>query len=668
MSSGNRKPKVIDSRWRPASYGLVLVIALAAAWLFLRSDFSPTNPCNVILISIDTCRADYLGCYGYPHKITPNVDAIAEEAVLFDYALTPVPLTLPGHASMLTGTIPPYHGVHYNIGYRLEESNLTVAEILRQNRYTTGAIISSFVLDARFGLAQGFDSYNDRFVEPIESFYRSERRGDEVSRFACAWLEKHRNEPFFLFLHYYDPHTEYNPPEPFASIFKDNLYAGEIAYTDYCIGQVIKKLKDLNIYDSTLLIITSDHGESLFEHSEYEHGYFIYQSTVHVPLIIRVPGGPRGKRVKETVGLIDIVPTICSMLGITPPSTTHGTDLSGFLGKKREAKKNERYIYCESLLPTRYGCSPLFGVVNDRWKYIQAPTPELYDFIKDPGEKENLADKDSKRCRFLQNHLKLIMDEQLRTDRSDDKFVLDEEARKRLESLGYVAGIGLSEDFEFGSTKGDPKDSIRLHEQIMLIRTLIKNKQYSKAEAICNQILAERPEYILNSFLLGQIAMGKNNIPESIAHFSEFLSQADAAGDYSKDESLHFLKRYVGKAHNNLGRAFARQENFSRAIVHYKKALEIEPDSANAYYNLGNVFLKRGELDEAIKHYTKALDLAPDLPEAHLNLGNTLLKQGKLEEAIEHYNRAIKLRPNYREALQNLQVAQSLKSQTETQP
>jgi arylsulfatase A-like enzyme len=646
----------------------VLVIALAAAWLFLRLDFSPTNPCNVILISIDTCRADYLGCYGYPHRITPNIDAIAEEAVLFDYALTPVPLTLPAHASMLTGTIPPYHGVHYNIGYRLVESNLTVAEILRQNRYATGAIISSFVLDARFGLAQGFDSYNDRFVEPIESFYRSERRGDEASRFACTWLEKHRDEPFFLFLHYYDPHTEYNPPEPFATIFKDNLYAGEVAYTDYCVGQVIKKLKDLNIYDSTLLIITSDHGESLFEHSEYEHGYFIYQSTVHVPLIIRVPGGPRGKRVRETVGLIDIVPTICSMLGITPPSTTHGTDLSGFLGKKGEAKKNERYIYCESLLPTRYGCSPLLGVVNDRWKYIQAPTPELYDLNKDPGEKKNLADKDPKRCRFLQNHLKLILNEQLRTDRSGDKFVLDEEARRRLESLGYVAGVGLSEDFEFGSTKGDPKDSIRLHEQIMLIRTLIKNKQYSKAEAICNQILAERPEHILNSFLLGQIALGRNNVAESVTHFSQFLSQADAAGGYSEGESLHFLRMYIGKAHNNLGMAFARQENFDRAITHYKKALEIDPDFANVYYNLGNIFLKRGELNEAIKHYTKALDLAPDLPEAHLNLGNTLFKRGKLEEAIAHYNKAIKLRPNYREALQNLQVAQSLKSQTETKP
>ena len=645
--------------------GLVAGMVVAVVWLLLGSYISSGNISNVILVSIDTCRADYLGCYGYPGETTPNIDAVVQEAVVFNHTLTPVPLTLPAHASMLTGTIPPYHGVHYNIGYRLEESNLTAAEILQKNSYTTGAIISSFVLDAQFGLAQGFDSYNDRFVEPIESVYRSERRADEVSRFACSWLEKHRKEPFFLFVHYYDPHAPYLPPEPFASEFADNLYAGEIAYTDYCIGQVIKKLKDLNLYESTLLIITSDHGEGLYEHSEKEHGYFIYQSTVHVPLIIRVPGGPRGKTVNEAVGLIDIAPTICSMLGITPPSTVQGADLSCFLGKKGKDTKNERYIYCESLLPTQYGCSPLFGVVNDHWKYVQAPTPELYDLNKDPDEKSNLADKDPKRCRFLENHLKLVVEEHLHSDRSEDKFVLDQESRRRLESLGYVAGVGLSEALEFDSTGGDPKDSIWLHEQSMLIRTFIKNKQFDKAEVICSQILSERPEHILNSFLLGQVAMGKNNVSRAIAHFSQFLSQADAKGGYSEDESLHFLRMYIGKAHNNLGRAFAKQKSFDRAITHYNKALEINPDFANTYYNLGNIFLRRGELDEAIKHYTKALDLAPDLPEAHLNMGNALLKQGKLEQAIAYYNKAIKIRPDYWEAMQNLQHAQFLKEKRE---
>jgi tetratricopeptide (TPR) repeat protein len=402
-------------------------------------------------------------------------------------------------------------------------------------------------------------------------------------------------------LHYFDPHSGYNPPEPFATLFKDNLYAGEIAYTDYCIGQVIKKLKDLNIYDSTLLIITSDHGESLSEHSERDHGYFIYQSTVHIPLIIRVPGGPKGKIVKETVGLIDIVP------------------------------KNEKYIYCESLLPTRYGCSPLFGVVKDRWKYIHAPRPELYELDKDPHEGKNLIDEHPMRAQLLQGHLKSILEEQTRTNASGDKFVPDQQTLKRLESLGYVAGAGLSEDFEFDSTKRDPKDSIRLHEQIMLTRTFINSKQYNKAQTVCNQILLERPEYIHNSLLLGQIAMGKKDAVQAITHFSKFLSQLDAEGAYSKDGSLYFLSMDVSNAHNHLGMAFMEQENFDRAIVHYNKALEINPGFANVYYNLGYVFFK----------------------------------QGKLEEAIACYKKAIELRPDYRDALHNLQVVQSLEEKRE---
>jgi tetratricopeptide (TPR) repeat protein len=270
-------------------------------------------------------------------------------------------------------------------------------------------------------------------------------------------------------------------------------------------------------------------------------------------------------------------------------------------------------------------------VVEDRWKYIHAPMPELYDLNKDPHEKENLADKDPNRCRFLRNHLKLIMEDHLRTDRSGDKFVLDQQALKRLESLGYVAGTGLSEDFEFDSTKRDPKDSIRLHEQIMLTRTFINSKEYNKAQAVCNQILLERPEYIHNSLLLGQIALGKNNAAQAITHFSKFLSQLDAAGAYSKDGSFYFLSMDIGNAHNNLGMAFARQENFDRAIVHYNKALEIDPYFANVYYNLGYVFFRRG----------------------------------KLEEAIACYKKAIELRPDYRDALHNLQVVQALKEKRE---
>ncbi|GAG01740.1 unnamed protein product, partial [marine sediment metagenome] len=264
--------------------------------------------------------------------------------------------------------------------------------------------------------------------------------------------------------------------------------------------------------------------------------------------------------------------------------TVHGKDLSGFFKKKGKIKKIERYIYCESLLPTQYGCSSLLGLVNDRWKYIQAPMPELYDLSKDPEEVENLFGKHPKRARLLQNHLKLTLKEQMRTSRPDDKFVLDEESKRRLESLGYVGG-GLSEDFEFDSTKDNPKDLINFHQQNMLVGIFIKTEQYSEAEIVCKQIVAERPQYILNSFLLGKIALGKDNFEESIAHFSKFLSQINDLNDHDPGHrTLHFVDLRLCNAYNYLGMAFSEQGDFNQAIKHYTRALELDPDLAEAYY------------------------------------------------------------------------------------
>ena len=212
---------------------------------------------NVVLISIDTCRADHLSCYGYKQKTTPNIDALAAEGILFETVVSPCPMTLPSHASMLTGTIPVYHGVHDNLGYRLAESNITLAETLKDAGFTTGAAISAFVVDSQFGIDQGFEVFDDRFKTPIEGSKIEQRRGDETTGLCLDWLEENKDQRFFYFLHYYDPHSAYEPPEPFASTFAQNPYAGEIAFADHCIGQVITKLKKLDLYDSTLIIITS---------------------------------------------------------------------------------------------------------------------------------------------------------------------------------------------------------------------------------------------------------------------------------------------------------------------------------------------------------------------------------------------------------------------------
>jgi len=247
---------------------------------------------RVILISIDTCRADHLGCYGFDRPTTPRIDAVAEQGILFKNAFAPTPWTLPSHCSMLTGTYPLYHQIHDNYENSLDDSFVTLAEILQENDYATGGVIGSFVLDHRYGIEQGFDFFDDRFGLDEQMRDAYERPGEQVSRRGIEFLNQHQNDPFFLFLHYYDPHIFYEPPEPFAGSFADDLYAGEIAYTDQCIGRVLDHLTELGLEESTLVVIVGDHGESRGEHDEAYHGYFIYQSTIHVPFIIK-PGFPR---------------------------------------------------------------------------------------------------------------------------------------------------------------------------------------------------------------------------------------------------------------------------------------------------------------------------------------------------------------------------------------
>ena len=332
---------------------LIGLLVGGAVWFFLRDRLFEPQIKNVLLISIDTLRADYLSSYGFEPETTPHIDALAREGVLFKRVVSPVPQTLPAHSSMLTGTIPPYHGMHDNLGYQLSNSNVTLAEMLKDEGFTTGAIISSFVLDKKFNLSQGFDTYNDRFEEEHKILHLSERKGDEATRFATAWLEEHRKERFFLFLHYYDPHDGYDPPEPFASRFADDLYAGEVAFVDHCVGEVIRKIKDLKLFDSTLIVITSDHGEMLGEHGELTHQYFIYQSALRVPLIFKVPGRTEPREVESLVGLIDIVPTIAGLLGIDVPEQVQGEDLSPWLNGGNHPAEPRRF-YAESVTPERY--------------------------------------------------------------------------------------------------------------------------------------------------------------------------------------------------------------------------------------------------------------------------------------------------------------------------
>lgn len=581
---------------------------------------------GILLVSLDTCRADYLGCYGYPDPITPHIDRIASEGIRFSEAVSPVPLTLPSHCTLLTGTIPPYHGVHDNLNYRLGPSNVSLAEILAETGFRTGAVIGSTVLDSEYGLNQGFDMYQEQFDQSIKGMDYAQRRGDEVSRYAIDWLGKLEGEtPFFLFVHYYDPHYEYDPPEPFRSQYKQNPYAGEIAFTDHCLGRVLDELKRLGRYDSTLIIITADHGESLGEHGEQGHGYFIYQSTQRVPFIVRLPGGSRGGTVIDRrVALADIAPTVLGLLDIDIPGSMQGIDLSAGLENSKTIPA-DRDIYVESLTPTKYACGPLFGIVQGPWKYIQTTRPELYRLDTDPAETENLIENQPIIARELQQRLKTILETEGRFGQTDSEYVPDPVMISRLESLGYVAGRAVEETFEFDRSKDDPKDYIALHEAAMKALQETARLQFESARSSLFQVLEQRPEMYEMYERLGQLALARGQFEEAVKHFSEFLTAVTSKAEIENPSSEAWTD-----------------------------SLKLRPNLAKAHLNLGTALSASGRPGEAVRQFEDSVREDPEYPDARYNLASTLARLGRMEEAIAEYRETLRLKPGWDIAANNL--------------
>ena len=655
---------------------------------------------NVILISIDTCRADYLGCYGYSSNTTPNIDNLAAEGIVFENVVSPMPLTLPAHCSMLTGVDTRIHGIHDNDGFILDDSQITLAEILNSEGFSTGAVVSSFVLDSRFGLDQGFDAYEDRFDKSLNSVGIVERRGDEATRQANLWLQEHKGERFFLFLHYFDPHYTYDPPEPFKSNFAKNLYAGEIAYVDHCIGQVIEKLKELDIYDSTLLIITSDHGEDLGEHGENYHGYYIYQSTVRVPLIFRLPNSKKSVKVQENAGLIDIVPTICSLFGIKAPDRIHGKDVSGYFDGKGLKDKN-RFFYCESLLATRYGCNPLLGLVEDGWKYILTTRPELYDLRNDPAEQCNLIEKETGRARITRSALEQMLKEAVKVE-SDGGDILDTENRDKLASLGYVSGGELDESYEIEEDRSDPKDMLEFHVMNSRANFYIHQGRFSEVKQLCDKMLKINDDYPETYNYLGRAAFAQENYEQAVQHYSRYAeSRPFQAGGYNnlglalyqvgrRDEGAKILARALeldpefAEAHYNLGRVLGRRGEFETAVSHLEKARDLapweeaitkeldsimesqqetakalqavrtEPDSARAHYNLARIYFGQERYSLSVEHCEKALETDTLTVDLRLNIAQALLKMGRVKTVVQQLRLVLEAEPDKAPALNAL--------------
>jgi len=529
----------------------ILVVAVGALLVVQWRSSAPAIR-HVVLISIDTCRADHLSCYGYARPTTPNIDALAKQGYVFSHAMTPIPLTLPAHASMLTGKIPPHHGKRENKDVHFDPSHVTLAALLKAKGFRTGAFVGSQVLSARLGLNRGFDSYHDRFADKG----RPERRAEEVNRAAVTWLETQKDNPVFLFVHYYDPHDSYDPPEPFATRFKESPYAGEIAYTDHCIGQLIATLKRLGMYESALIIVTGDHGEMLGEHGESTHMFFIYQSALRVPLVCKLPGGNSAQTVDALASINDIVPTVCDVLDMPAPVDIQGKSLAPHFGAKPPAQAEDRYLYCESLYPTKYEANSLLGVIGRQWKYIQTTRPELYDLQADPNEETNLVESRPDQARVLREHLAQILAQTIRVDKGPADASLDTESLRQLQSLGYVAGTSVDKSIRFDQSREDPKDLIAFHNGCCDAEQLIGQNKLAEARALIDRLLTQRPAYVLYELALRTA-----------------LKQKDFGSALRYGEEAVALRPGRFRIHTNLGIAYFRCQQMEAAIKQFDLAL-----------------------------------------------------------------------------------------------
>ncbi|MGA2631305.1 MAG: sulfatase-like hydrolase/transferase, partial [Terriglobia bacterium] len=485
-----------------------------------------SKPPNVVLITIDTVRADHVGCYGYRQAHTPNLDALAREGALFQTVVASVPLTLPSHCSILTGTYPPLHGVRDNLGYNLGESPPTLADLLKRNGYVTAAFVGSEVLDARRGLNRGFDTYSSPFRRKmgrdnplVFNLQDLQRRAQEVVDDALGWMAAHAGRPtrpFFVWIHLYDPHTPYDPPPRFRALLHDP-YDGEIAYADDAMGKFFGYLKEHALYDQTLIIAASDHGESFGEHGEFTHGYFIYDTTLLVPLIIKpsLGSGMTPRHIAAPVRTIDIAPTVLQFLGIVPPSGMQGNSLLSLMLGKTTASPTSA-AYCESYYPSEFGWSALRALRSGHLKYIDAPKPELYDLATDPQETHNLYQTQRATALELKSQFERLV-ARVTPKESAARAPVSPTDLEMLASLGYIA---TSDPISMGSpgrSSPDPKDELGTYKALLSATHLAAEGKCASAIPSLARLTQEQPALFLGHMTLAKcnLATGRYDAAES---------------------------------------------------------------------------------------------------------------------------------------------------------
>jgi arylsulfatase A-like enzyme/Tfp pilus assembly protein PilF len=586
---------------------------------------------NIVLFTIDTLRADHLECYGYDRVKTPNINRLASEGILFEHSIAQAPLTLPSHSSIFTGTYPLYHGIRDNGGFYLDEKHITLAEALKTNGYSTGAFVGAFVLDSRWGLDQGFDYYYDNFdLTKYKSISLDsvQRRGDEVLVEACKWLEKNYQDKFFAWIHLYDPHTPYDPPEPYKTQYKGSrsgLYDGEIAYVDLLMGDFRNFMEEKNLLDKTLIIFTGDHGESLGEHKESAHGFFIYDSDIRVPLIIRFPENKfQGSVITNQVRSIDIMPTILNMLGGRSPESVQGESMLPLILGKQGGEALS--AYSETYWPRyHYGWSELKSLRKGQYKFIDAPKPELYDILEDPGELNNLVNKKAALGHEMKRELEALIDRYSAEGIEDaGPETIDNDSLVKLQALGYIGSFRASSK-QKGEKLADPKDRIELYNEIKIAQFLVTEDKMEKAEKKIKDVLNKDPSVLEARYILGNIYSKQEKYDEAIEEYKKALEV-----DPEYYESIF-----------GIALAYKKSGKYDEAIVGFKRLIDIDPKDTKPFLHLGNIYEAQGELDEAMRYLKSAVTIDPEAPIFHNNLGAVYLKREMLDEAENEITTAL---------------------------
>jgi choline-sulfatase len=590
----------------------------------------PAAP-NIVVITIDTLRADHLGCYGYKQIRTPNIDGLAGDGIRFERAFTPVPITLPAHTVIFTGTYPTLNGMHDFSGNRLGAEPPTLAALLKEQGYATGAVVGSAVLDSRFGLNRGFDFYYDHFeFNRLQeaNLDEMERPGNLVADKALEWLGNNYDKRFFLWMHLYDPHHPYQPPAPYSDEYKSHPYDGEIAFADAQVGRLISFLKKKGLYEHTLIVLSGDHGEGLGEHGEKTHGFFIYNSTLHVPLIIHLPSRTTSRSVTATVSLADVTPTILDALKIGIPRQVQGQTLLPLLSNKKSA--DSRSLYSETFLPRlHFNWSELRGLELEKYHYIDAPKPELYDLSKDPHELDNLFSQKKAVSEQMKAKLDGLIHEYTPGAELAEKTALDPALMERLKSLGYAGFSGGGNEKAKSSDLADPKDRIQTYELISDGMADSQHGRYAESVEKLNSALKTDPDSVPVHYLLGLDYYRLQNYPEAITQFQRVLQ-------LSPDYALAVFQ---------LGLSYARAGDADRAIQTLQRALQLDPTNFSAAYNLGAVYVQQRRVGEATAAFKQSIKIAPEYVRGHIALGEALLYQGEAEEGLAEFRKAVDLEP-----------------------